>query len=183
MPNIFSGNHGRVVAVTTPDDNYVPLGLIVGDFKTKLGAKGLLTGLSVGGQSGYQIMHTLRQYIYIYTFGERAGEVNVSGLAFVNDCTNDSYTGLARLFAWYEHNRISRLGLSMALVLTPTIVISGFLVGFRYQIEDPSISVGQFNLQFVYPPRIKPIGAPYPYPDASLYGTGAIASLDDFVIG
>lgn len=160
MPNIFGGKPGRVVAVDSGDDGFLPLGLVVGDLKNDLGVKGLLTGLSVNGQSGFQIMHTLRQYIYVYTFGERAGEISVSGLAFVGDCrdTGDP-SGLARLFDWYERNRVSTTGKALTVTLTPGIALKAFLVNFRYDMEDPTISLGKFSMQLVYPPRIRKPGA------------------------
>lgn len=159
MPNILDGKPGRVVAVDCGDDGFLPLGLIVNDFKNYLGVKGLLTGMSVNGQSAFQIMHTLRQYIYIYTFGERAGEISVTGLAFVGDCRDvDDPSGLARLLDWYERNRLSTTGKAITVTLTPNVALKAFLVNFRYDIEDPTISLGRFAMQLVYPPRIRKPG-------------------------
>lgn len=169
MPNIFGGAAGRVVAVET-HDNYLPLGLVVEDFKKQLGAKGLLTSLSGAAQSGFQVMHTLRQYIHVYTFGERAGELTVNGLAFMQDCTNATIGGLARLYDWYELNRISHRGSPLKLVVTPGVVFNGFLTGLRFQVEDPSISLIQFSLQFFHPPRIRPRGSKYAYSPSTLSG-------------
>lgn len=158
MPNIFGSASGRIALVNS-DDGTIPLGLICGDLKDTVGFKGILTGLSLSGQSGYQVMHTLRQYIYVYTFGERIGEIVISGLAVVADCGDipdlNSPTGLARVFNWYERNRISAIGRPISITCTPTLVLNGFLVNFKYQVVDPSISLGQFALSFFYPPRIK----------------------------
>jgi hypothetical protein len=176
MPNILGGRPGRVVAVDCGDDGFLPLGLVVGDFKNDLGVKGLLTGLSVNGQSGFQLMHTLRQYIYIYTFGERAGEIAITGLAFVGDCRDMSDpSGLARLFDWYERNRVSTTGKSITVTLTPSVALKAFLVNFRYDIEDPTISLGRFSMQLVYPPRIRKSGpSSFPLPSQTGITTSSV---------
>lgn len=156
MPNIFGSMAGRIIAIAS-DDGFMPLGVDVADFKDAVGAKGLVTGLSMTGQSGYQVMHTLRQYIYIYTFGERVGEITVSGLSFNLDCTQDlpaNNTGLAKLYNWYQANRISTTGAHIALTLSPGLTVNAFLVDFRYQVEDPSIGLAQFSLHFIYPPSL-----------------------------
>jgi hypothetical protein len=155
----------------TSDDDAESLGLVVGDFKRQLGAKGILTGVSGGAQSGFQVMHSLRQYIHIYTFGERVGELTVSGLAFMRDCTTDAGGGMARLYDWYELNRISHTGSPVTITLTRGVALKAFLVGFRYQMEDPGISLMQFSMQFIHPPRIKPAGSTYSFIPASLTGT------------
>lgn len=163
MPNLFSSN-GRV-AVIQLDDNSLPMGLVVGStntdsFKANLSTKGVITSCGVDGQSSFQVMHTLRKAIYMYTFGERVGEIMISGLLFNADC-NDTFetlmtggSGINKFFNWYEANRISTTGLPILITIVPGIVLSGFLVKMKFQTEDPSINLTSFAMTFLYAPRI-----------------------------
>jgi hypothetical protein len=164
MANLFS-NAGRV-SVVYDDDNSIPLGLLVGDFKNSLGLKGIVSTMSVSGQGGFQVMHTLRRAIYMYTFGERVGEMSIGGILVNADCTDNraaiengtTQSGIYKFFSWYERNRLTTTGQPISITVVPGLVLSGFLVNMKFQIEDAAVPLAQFSINFLYPPRIVQVG-------------------------
>jgi hypothetical protein len=155
MANIFS--NGGKVGVFYLEGESIPIGLIVGDFKDVLKAKGILTTMSVDGQSGLQVMHTLRKAIYLTTFGERVGNIVIGGIIFQASCDDDPFNpnpGILKFYEWYERNRISTTGLPVSITVTAGLVLDGFLTNMRFGVEDASLGIVQFMMSFIYPPRI-----------------------------
>jgi hypothetical protein len=156
MANIFSGT-GRI-AVIPNDDDSVPFGMIVGDFQTSMSIKGILGSVQMAGQGGIQMMHTLRRAIYMYTFGERVGELEIGGLLMHADCSDRSIqtqqSGVLRFFDWYERNRVTTTGLPVTITVVPGLVLTGFLFRMKFGVSDPSLPIAQFSASFMYPPRI-----------------------------
>lgn len=82
--NIFTTQPGKVIAV---DGNAVPIGFAVdGDVNLFNDLKAIVTSIGVQNQGGFQFMHALREFIYVYVFTERVGEIIVNGLAFPASC-------------------------------------------------------------------------------------------------
>ena len=94
--SIFKECDGRVVRVPTRcnDDSVL--------FRISFGTGGLFGGstqiwlpvtgfaLEVGGN--YQFLHTLSDFVYFYGFGDRVGELTVTGMAFIKrSCRADDY--------------------------------------------------------------------------------------------
>lgn len=48
--------------------------------------KAIVTSLSIRFRGQQQFLHTLRDFIYVYSFGEGMGEARMSGLAFADTC-------------------------------------------------------------------------------------------------
>jgi hypothetical protein len=128
-----------------------------GYLKDVLKAKGILTTMSVDGQSGLQVMHTLRKAIYLTTFGERVGNIVIGGIIFQASCDDDPFNpnpGILKFYEWYERNRISTTGLPVSITVTAGLVLDGFLTNMRFGVEDASLGIVQFMMSFIYPPRI-----------------------------
>src|SRR5436309_2053943 len=95
MPNIFSSEAGRVVQLV---GGGLPMSIRIGAFDPKNiysewggfnVVKSIITGISFQSQSGFQILHTLNGFIYIYSFGERSSDLSVNGLAFMANCSDE----------------------------------------------------------------------------------------------
>src|SRR5688572_9091037 len=116
--NIFSAGAGKVIAI---EQDAIPIAFAVdGSQRTFNDLKAIVTSVGYQGQGGFQFMHALREFVYVYVFTERVGEIVINGLAFPasceklgpqdgedidNGCTVGS-TGLERVLTWYECNRI-----------------------------------------------------------------------------
>ena len=51
-----------------------------------------VTGFALELGGNYQFLHTVSDFIYFYAFGDRVGELNVTGMAFIKrSCRSDDY--------------------------------------------------------------------------------------------
>lgn len=182
---IFSNQAGRVVAI---ESDFVPLQLDIGDDQ-EFDAAGdptepnsnwpgydefnaIITGFQIQNQGGFQFLHTLRDFIYVYTFGERVGQLAVEGVAFNAQCESladsvdaDGNTflasqphGLEHVQAYYLDNRIVERPDPIAIVFGVDTAFNAFLTGLRWQVID-SIErpfLGQFTLGFHVIPEAAP---------------------------
>lgn len=86
---IFKECDGRVVRIPTrcKDDSTI--------FRIKINGEQIwlpVTGFALDVGGNYQFLHTLSDFIYFYGFGERVGELTVTGMAFIrNSCRSDDY--------------------------------------------------------------------------------------------
>jgi hypothetical protein len=178
MPTIFS-SAGRAAAVVS--DIAIPTILTIQDptWKGFSVQKCVLTSMTLNGQSVVQFKHMLREAIYVYVFGEGMIELTAVGFAFASTCSATSYTGLELAMDWWEQKRISTTGLPITLTLGVIRALSGFLVGFNYQVVDPAAGLGQIAFRFQCPPRLPVQVSNLPY----MPPTVPPPSLDNVVIG
>lgn len=175
--NIFSSSPGTIVAVT---GQATPIAFSVdGTQQTFNDLKAIVTSIGVQGQGGYQFMHAMRNYIYVYVFTERIGELVINGLAFpescgplgpqdypaagftsvgsVNPCpdTFTGQTGLERVMEWYECNRITSRSEPISIALGGSSVpYEAFLLSVRADIANAETGIAQFSMRFNYVPNI-----------------------------
>jgi hypothetical protein len=153
MPFVFT-NPGRAAVVSS--SQAIP-GLIgLEGWDGYLTFKSILTGIGVSGQTAAQFSHSLRDHIYVYSFGERVGDLSVQGLAFAGTCEAASMrsTGLDWLIYYYNNFRLSTIGRPVTVVVGALTALGGFLTGFSAQAQDPETGLTQFTLQFKYPPPL-----------------------------
>lgn len=157
---IFDSTPGVVGAVVT--GQALPFAVAIGDgvltprFPYYRIARAVLTGFQVGGQSGLGVAHTLRDRIYVYVFGERAGEAVISGIAFAGVCDppdGGPWTGFDTMYSYYEQVRASTNGFPVRLVFGPNTTLVGFMYEFGFNLEDPQTGVGTFAFKFKIMPR------------------------------
>lgn len=161
--NIFTTPAGTAVVVSaiaapivlTVDGNSQPFGQL----------KGIITSIGIQGQGGFQFMHALREFIYVYVFTERIGEIVINGLAFPATCNfgpqgsqDDTScvfgaTGLERVLTWYECNRITTRA-SPIVIAIGEITYDAFLVSVKVDIANAETGIAQFAFRFNYVPVI-----------------------------
>ncbi len=167
--NIFSSGAGTVVAVS---GEAVPIAFAVdGDVQTFNNLKGIVTSVGIQGQGGYQFTHAMRNFIYVYTFTERIGELVINGLAFpascgplgpqdapstiVGDCdTFTGTTGIERVMQWYECNRITTRAEPITIALGAKVSYEAFLLSVKADIANAETGIAQFSMRFNYVPNI-----------------------------
>ncbi len=146
---IFS-NPGRVVAMET---SALPIRVTMECWNGK-DFKAIITAVSVSNQGGYQFIHSLRDYIYVYIFGERIGELTVSGVTFMGSCdssTGGGDSGIEAVLQYYEEMRATKR-LKPVDVQIGITLFKGFLLSARADITDASTGLGQFAFKFHFPP-------------------------------
>lgn len=126
-------------------------------FKLKFkGADGDLTvptsGFALELNGNYQFLHTVNDFIYVYAFGDRIGEMTMSGFGFVKPCagSNDgSSANICNLYDFYQKNRIKQNGqLSITIGDCANSTFWAFLTGMRLELQDPNTLLGQWSLRF-----------------------------------
>ncbi len=147
--NLFSGNAGRVVLI--PDAGF-PLAVKLAGWKGAPVMKSMLTGMGMAAQGNFQFLHTLRNFIYVYVFGDRIGDITVNGLGFATGCDGDTVSGLEHTWDYYQKNRVAALGSPVALAVGTRMSFNGFLTGFTANFSDTQSGLTQFGLRFHYIP-------------------------------
>lgn len=158
MTQLFSTRPGHAIAV---NDNNAPLELNLtnwgGDRQSDT-CKGftarrcILLGMRISEQGNYQFLHSLKNVIHVDTFGDRIGEMTLSGLAFPGDCTNEqAESGIAGLRDYYKAHRLYQHRNPLAVQLGKASFLA-FLTSVLIDIQDARAGITQFNLQlFVQP--------------------------------
>lgn len=114
-----------------------------------------VTGFALELQGNYQFLHTVNDFIYVYAFGDRIGELVITGMGFYgNECEAWTGSSICELLDYYKEHRISKW--------KPPILIKigdcdedfkGFLTGMRMEVTKPEVNIAQWVLRFnVLPP-------------------------------
>ncbi len=161
--NIFSAGAGMVVRM---DQDAVPVTFTVdGSAETFNDLKAIITSVGYQAQGGYQFMHALREFIYVYVFTERVGEIVVSGLAFPDACNFGPQgpqgsqcvtgsTGLERVIKWYECNRITTRAEPVVISFGASVSYDAFLTSAKVDVANAETGIAQFSFRFNYIPNI-----------------------------
>jgi hypothetical protein len=152
--DIFSTRPGYITAV---ESRGIPFGLLI-DINNNWGGfeyfRSIATSIQLANQSNVQYLNTLRDFSYIYVFGERPGELNIGGISFFKDCglqsniINPNAHGIEYVLAYYAINRVSARATPIPVVLGVSIVVNCFLEGITVNMSDASSKVAEFSLKF-----------------------------------
>lgn len=161
--DIFSNQPGAVTAVPSPG---VPMAMFLENWGGYLPFKSIITGFEVQTMAGVQFMHSLRDFIYVYVFGERIAPVTISGVSMAHVCERideriglpglpagrttfvPNFHGLEYVMYYYNLNRVSSTGAPVGIVLGLDTVLFGFLTGVKVGLTDPERRLASFSLQF-----------------------------------
>ena len=114
----------------------------------------IITSFELQTQSGVQFMYSLRDFIYVYVFGERMAPVTINGTAFrINACPLlnpglPNLHGYEYALSYYNINRVGTRGSAVTLVLGLSVVLAGFLTGSRISVQDTEHNLANFSFQF-----------------------------------
>ncbi len=115
--------------------------------------KSIITRMTVSHQCNFQFLHTVGNDVFIYVFGDRIGQVTVSGLSMAGDCdARDTDHGFEKVLKWYSNNRVAKRKTPVKLMIGKT-PIEGFCVGLSGDAVDPSSRLIQFGLTLMVLPE------------------------------
>ena len=116
-----------------------------------------ITGFRLELSSNHQFLHTLNNFIYVFSFGDRVGELTVSGIA-VTGCysSNDGKTStgakkgsIAELYERYLQKRLAaNLTPSLITIGDSTVSLLGFLTGMSMEIPNPALPIAQWSFRY-----------------------------------
>jgi len=150
--NVFSIQPGRTFAVPAPEA--VPMVLSFDDWNGYHARRAIVQSVGVASQGNYQFLHTLRNFVYVYVFGERMGEITLSGLAFAGHCPFDTTDGTAQVMSYYAQKGISYTGAPVGIQIGAA-GFRGFLTAAKFDIINPKGRIGQFTFRFNTLPPVR----------------------------
>ena len=158
MTTLFVTHPGQVVALPG-EIGKLPLSLFLDDWPGYPAIKAIVTHVGVQSSGNYQFLHSLKEYIYVYVFGERIGDIAISGLIFSEACETENGiadamapanagSGFEQLASYYLTHRIAHRGAPLTFIvgLTGQATYQGFLVSQKLEIIDPQSQLGQFTM-------------------------------------
>jgi hypothetical protein len=150
MPAFFSHGRGRVARVTslyTQAGGLLPFRIVMTDIDiTGPSTRAIITQAAIVENGNYQFLHTLNDTIYAYVFGDRIGELTVSGMCFADTCGVGT-SGMKQIIDNYRRNRIGAAGRPVQVSFGETSY-KGFLVGMNVDLADPEQMIGQWTYRF-----------------------------------
>ena len=113
-----------------------------------------ITAMSLELTGNYQFLHTVNNFVYFYSFGDRVGQLVVGGIGFVGQCDGDPKSGILALYDYYMKNRaVKRKGKAFNIILddvTGTATLKGFLTGVQLSVNSDNVMgvMGHWSLRF-----------------------------------
>ena len=118
-----------------------------------------VTAMSLELTGNYQFLHTVNNFVYFYSFGDRVGQLVVGGVGFIGlgTCPGSgaaSKGGILGLYDYYMSNRaVKRKGRAFPIALddaTGTASLIGFLTGVQFSVsgDGPMGPIGNWSLRF-----------------------------------
>lgn len=157
--SIFKSDSTGSVVRVKPDPENVDIVVI----KVDSVAGGIMkevpvTGYTLELSTNHQFLHTLDEFIYAFAFGDRIGELTLTGIAFTtsvceaNGASSRYITDEVKQENVYEFYLANKFSTS----LRPTKIqigrggtqLIGFLTGMRMEVPNPQLPIMQWALRF-----------------------------------
>jgi len=111
-----------------------------------------LTAFKLEQQCNFQFLHTVNDFIYLYVFGDRVGELQVSGMAFLGgrcDAAGASDDQCAAV-SFYNTNKVSNCTspLKISIEGCDSSTFFAFLTGMALEVPRPDLPIVQWGLRF-----------------------------------
>lgn len=105
------------------------------------------TGFAIEFQGNYQFLHTVNDFIFVHAFGDRIGEIVVTGMGFF-DIAGCNENSMCQILSYYKGKRIAVHGNAIGIKIGQCEEFKGFLTGMRLEASKPEIAVAQWVLRF-----------------------------------
>ena len=159
MPSFFAHKRGSVSKVEGIVEgthilpfNIVMQGIDIGSV-ANVNTRAIITQAALVENGNFQFLHTLDETIYAYVFGDRIGELRVSGVCFTQPCSQGSgeiggSSGIKQVIDRYAENRIANTGDVVLVNYGPDSTFKGFLTGMNVEVTDAERNLGQWSFRF-----------------------------------
>ena len=146
--HVFEGTVGRVVAVDDPAAQGVMYVANVIDDPLSFDVhRSIITRVTCAQQVNLQFLHTMGRLVYVYVFGDRMGQVGLSGLSFAGECPGPAPEhGVMAVYDWYRRNKASRRAEPVRINIGMRDNLDGFVTGFSFDVVDPGTQMVQWNM-------------------------------------
>lgn len=147
MAEIFQCRRGSVVVLKGCEGT--PVKLIVDGFEPQAA---IIEAPQVVQQVDVQFQTSLKEAVYAYVFGDKMGQLTLSGVAFASRCSDESASGLKDLFDYYKEYRASKRTDVITTTFGPE-ALSGFLIGLQMSPREISNVTMNFELAISVLPK------------------------------
>ncbi len=145
--DIFHSSPGRIVSM---DNCALPISITMQCFKPGDVFRAIITSIGISAQGGFQFMHTLSNFVFLYVFQERIGSMKISGVTFMGGCGNNPTAGIEAVLGYYDRLRTTRRYAPINVVVG-RLKFKAFLLGVKADIADASSGLGSFSFDLFYP--------------------------------
>lgn len=119
--------------------------------------KSIITRIAISSACNYQVLHSLGGDSFIYVFGDRIGQVIISGLAFESTCDSPKgELGLDFVRKYYHQNRLSARETPIKLTLGTSLTLKLYLGGLNTDVEDVGSKIWRFAMTMLEVPEPLP---------------------------
>lgn len=153
---IFSKALGQVQSLPDPS---LPANISfrLDDWTGYVGLKSIITRITISAKGNYQFLHTLGGQVYIYVFGDRVGQMGISGLAFDSTCSSNlGPLGIENVLAYYGRNRVANRQSPIRMVLGATTALDAYLLDITADMVDTKSRIWQFSMMLSLIPQDEP---------------------------
>lgn len=177
---VFSKQSGSVVLFNDPALPARAKGVVSPEgFGGFQGLRSVITSVSLASKGNFDFLHSLGGAIYVYVFGDRIGQVTLSGLCFPDGCDQEGLLGIERLVSdFYSPNRIASRDTIMSVTLGQRSTLKGYLVGLDANLVDTKTRIWEFHMQLAWIPPARRRKRNKPAIPSTATGTGADANPD-----
>jgi hypothetical protein len=135
-----------------PQDNIINAGFTNNGISNSV----VITGIASDQQANVQLSPSLREALYIYSFGDRIGNFRITGIAFLKACIGKFFTqpfeGVIDVMNFYDRNSISNQVEPITISLGD-YSLNAYLVGRTFSTLSPETNMCEFNMTFAVPPK------------------------------
>lgn len=152
MPlDVFTNYAGLSTATHSPA---IPMTFVIDGWGGYLFYKSIVTSISIENQSNVNFVNSLNDLAYFFNFGEKMGEITVSGTTLIQSCLLPSGSHGADFVNFYfVINRASTRNFPVILAFGSTLVFIAFLTRASIKFSDPQKTTAEFTLTFKTVPQ------------------------------
>lgn len=141
---LLSSQAGQVVSIA---DNALPVRFRIDGWGGFSALTCVITSLGLKLNGNCQFLNTMRDFLYVYSFGDLPADVIISGMAFSTDCADSSgLTGVDKLLQYYATNRVSKRQDAVAVAIGKQAPLYGFITGMAVDLSDPILMAAGFSM-------------------------------------
>ena len=158
MAAVFSMKVGQVGRVTPTGKGVVAFTI---DFEDKRRGTFIVTEVGIRQGVNAQFLHTLDDAIYIYVFGDRVGDITISGIAFIDVCgTGVTGSGVKDVMTYYSDNKASQRAGPVLVKFGDGDPFKAYLLESSINLLKPEMGAAQFTFNFKLMPQRTKLNPP-----------------------
>lgn len=158
---IFTGKQGTVSVIEPEGGAQTPFVIRFDGAAVDVDLiRGIVTNVTMTQDTNVQFMHSLRDTIFINVFGNRIGQMTVSGILFLADVCkagggSENSQPFKKFYEYYVGNNAVARANSINVQIGNDQSFKAFLLSFSFGVTDAQTSMGQFTMNLAVVPKTK----------------------------